>query len=370
MIFEHFVMLLTGLLVGCCIGYLFHRSDYCMAGMFRDLFLFGSSQLLKSFVLFFAIALPLFGLLLLSGLVVFPFPKYGPPSGSNLLGGVLFGVGMVLAGGCAIGTLYKLGAGKFSSILAFAGMIAGSLLFALLYPHLKPLLHALELPTAAITLPELLHLPVWLVVGAVLLPISVLLQRWYRQGSMRKSMVVEGYLQPWKVAVALALLASLFLLVLGLPMGITTSNAKFGAALLRLVAPEQYAAMPFFTKLSFAYQPPLGGGMIRGGAGAELDGVALVQYPLIVGIIVGAAFSAIRLGEWHLRCRLPWRQALSAVIGGCMMGFASRFAPSCNLWHLFGGLPVLGLQSLLFLAGMTAGAWVGGLLLTRLVLRH
>lgn len=367
MMSAHIVMLLTGLLVGGCIGFLLHRSDYCMAGMFRDLFLFRSSRMLKSFVLFFALALVLFELILATGLVAFPFPKYGPPSGINLVGGFLFGIGMVLAGGCAIGTLYKMGAGRFSSLLAFVGMIAGSLLFALQYPQLKVLMHVLDLPTSAITLPELLQVPSWLGVCIVLLPTGALLYRWYRCGSMLKPAVVEGYLQPWKTAVALALLASLFLMIMGLPMGVTTSNAKFGAVLMQLLAPEQYAATPFFTKLSFEYQPPLGGGVIRGGAGADLDGVALVQYPLIIGIIAGSAFSAIRLGEWKLHLRLPWRQVLSAIIGGTMMGFASRIAPSCNLWHLFGGLPVLGLQSILFLAGLIAGAWVGGLLFTRLV---
>jgi uncharacterized membrane protein YfcA len=44
-------------------------------------------------------------------------------------------------------------------------------------------------------------------------------------------------------------------------------------------------------------------------------------------------------------------------------------APACNLWHLWGGLPILALQSLLFLAGMVPGAWIGSRLLTRLVVR-
>lgn len=368
MVHTHLLMIVTGFLTGSSAGYLMHRSDYCMAGMFRDLFLFRTVVLLKTFLLFLAVSLLFFELVRLSGLVVFPFPKYGPPSGSNLVGGFLFGIGMVLAGGCAVGTLYKMGAGSFSSLLAFFGMIIGSMLFAVLYPGWTLLDKALALPTRAITLPDLIQIPSWLAVLVLLLIVIPVLRGWFRHGGMQKAVVVEGYLQPWKAAIALALLAVLFLLVMGLPMGVTTSNAKLGAMLLQLVAPEQYATLVFFQKNSFEYVPPLGGGSVIGGAGAAFDGVALVQFPLIAGIIIGSAWSAIRLEEWHLRCNLPWRQVVSALLGGIIMGLASRMAPSCNLWHLYGGLPILGLQSILFFAGMLPGSWLGAVLLSRLVM--
>ena len=364
----HLMMIATGFMTGSCVGWVLHRSDYCVAGMFRDLFLFRSTVMMKTFLLFLAVSLPLFELVRLSGLVLFPLPKFGPPSGVNLLGGFLFGVGMVLAGGCAVGTLYKMGAGSFPAFLAFIGMITGSLLFALLHPSWSLFSKALALPTRAITLPELVQLPSGLVLCCLLLIMIPLLWRWFRHGSICKTAVVDGYLQPWQAAVALALLATFFLLFMGLPMGITTSNAKLGGMLVQLIAPEQYAAIAYFHKNSFHYLPPYGGGELIGGAGAAFDGVALVQYPLILGIIAGSAWSAVRLGEWQFHLRLPWPQVVSALLGGIMMGLASRMAPSCYLWHLFGGLPALKLESVLFFAGMLPGAWIGGILLTRLVL--
>ncbi|HYQ48325.1 MAG TPA: hypothetical protein VEP69_04600, partial [Thermodesulfovibrionales bacterium] len=50
----------------------------------------------------------------------------------------------------------------------------------------------------------------------------------------------------------------------------------------------------------------------------------------------------------------------------------SRIAPTCNVWHLLGGLPILSASSILFTAGLFPGAWIGGLILTRAVLtaRH
>ena len=49
------------------------------------------------------------------------------------------------------------------------------------------------------------------------------------------------------------------------------------------------------------------------------------------------------------------------------MGLASRMAPTCNVWHLLGGLPLLAASSILFCIGMLGGAFLGGILLTQLL---
>ena len=361
-------IILVGLFLGLCTGFVMHRSDYCMAGMFRDLFLFRSTAMIKTFVLFLAISLPLFELSSILGFLELPFPKYGTPSLSNLLGGLLFGIGMVMAGGCAVGTLYKMGSGSIASMVGFTGMILGSILFAFLYPSWSLFAKELKLPTAAITLPELLGLPPALLVAPLLLLMIWLLRHWFRRKEMFRPAVVDGYLQPWKAAAILALLSVCFVLLMGLPMGVTTSNAKFGGMLVKQFAPDIYESNWFFNIQSFSYQSPLGGERLIGGPGANLDAVALVQFPLIIGIVAGAAISAIGLGEWKLHLRLPWPQAVSALLGGAIMGLSSRMAPSCNLWHLYGGLPILGLESILFLSGMVAGSWIGALIMSRLIL--
>lgn len=364
----HLIMLMAGFVLGGTAGYLMHRSDYCVAGMFRDLFLFRSTLMIKTLLLLIALSLLLFELIRLAGLTAVPFPFFGPPSAVNILGGFLFGIGMVLAGGCVVGTLYKLGAGSFPSLLAFLGLVIGSTLYAWLHPWWAGVAKAALLPTKAVTLPQLFGLPPWLLVTAVALVLAVLLVRWFRANGMETATVVDGYLQPWKAAVGLALVGAASVVLIGMPMGITTSYAKFGAMPLQLLAPEIYGGLTYFQLLPLRFTPPLGGGELVGGPGALLDGVALVQFPLIAGIIAGSAWSAIMLREWRMHFRLPWRQVLSALLGGILMGLASRMAPACNIWHLLGGLPILALQSFLFLAGMLPGAWLGGLLLTRLVM--
>jgi len=100
-----------------------------------------------------------------------------------------------------------------------------------------------------------------------------------------------------------------------------------------------------------------------------MDAIAVIQLPLIAGIIIGGSCSALLLRELRIYFKIPLRQYLSAMIGGTIMGLASRMAPACNIWHLFGGLPILAVQSMLFLAGLLPGAWLGSLILSRVIVR-
>jgi len=43
--------------------------------------------------------------------------------------------------------------------------------------------------------------------------------------------------------------------------------------------------------------------------------------------------------------------------------------PACNIRHLWGGVPLLAMQSLLFLVGLLPGTWIGATLLSRFVIR-
>jgi hypothetical protein len=117
------------------------------------------------------------------------------------------------------------------------------------------------------------------------------------------------------------------------------------------------------------YTTPLTGMLLQGGPGTMLDGMALVQFPLVIGIVLGSTLSAALLGEFRIRWKIPLRQYLSALTGGILMGLASRMAAGCNVWHLFGGLPIMALQSMLFLGGLFPGAWLGARLLTRYIIR-
>jgi len=361
-------LLAAGTLVGAAAGFVMHRGEYCLTAAFRDPFLVGDRVLLRSVALLVAASMILFEAGRRAGLLPFyPFPFFGPPSAATAAGGVLFGLGMVLAGGCVAGSLYKLGAGRFVNAATVAGLVAGSGFYAEIHGAWAHSGVAAPLTRGIVTLPQLLGIdPAWAAVPAA----SVLFlaaARWRARGALSRPGRARGYVQPWAAAVLLALAGFASCLVSGMPIGITTSYAKAAARAEAAFVPERVAQHPYYSAVTLDVTDRLTGVHLRGGPGPAFDSVAAIQLPLIAGIVLGSALSALSVGEWRLRWRVPPRQIVLAFGGGLLMAVGSRVGAGCNVWHLLGGLPILALSSLLFAAGLVPGAWLGARAVARLL---
>lgn len=364
------VILLVSSICGLAAGFVMHRSNFCVTATFRDFFLFRDTFMLRILLLLVVVSMLVFEIGLLTGLLGhYPFPLLGAPSLANVIGGFVFGIGMVLAGGCVVGTLYKMGSGSVLSMLAFLGMLLGSAAYAGFHPWWAGLSGQLALGTAAITLPQLMALPS----ASLTIPLGMLgavyLWRLHQKQLLTQNQVLPGSIQPMHAALALVVIGFVSYLFVGMPLGITTSYAKLGANIESWIFPQYVASASFFQATPLNYVPPFSTTAISGGPGPGFDAVAAIQYPLIVGITLGGTISALLLNDLRIHLRLPLPQILSALIGGLMLGFAARMVPGCNIWHLWGGIPILAMQSMLFLIGILPGAWLGGRLLTRFVLR-
>ena len=362
-------LITINLSLGIVAGFIMHRSDFCVAGMFRDLFLFRRSIMLRSLLLLIVCSTILFDAARQIGLLpLYPFPLLASPSLANLAGGLIFGIGMVLAGGCVVGTLYKMGSGSLLGATAFAGLVLGSGIYAEIHPWWVGLAKKTAFLPGKITLPQALGVdPSVILLPLVAIP-CYLFFRWAMDGHWPRLSLVEGYLQPWQAAIYLALLGTLSYILVGMPFGITTGYAKMAALLELPLAPGHVSGLTLFQTVNLKYAAPISGLRLEGGPGPAMDAVAAIQFPLIAGIVLGAFFSALLLREFHLYYRMPLRQYGSALLGGVILALGSRMTPGCNIWHLFGGLPILAMQSLLFLAGIFPGAWLGSILLARFVL--
>ncbi len=366
---PYLLIVIASAVAGLSAGFVMHRSDFCVAGMFRDLFLFRNGFMLRQLLLLVVVSMVLFEAGRLTGLIPpGPFPLLGAPALTSVAGGLLFGIGMVLAGGCVVGTLYKLGAGSLLGGVALIGMVAGSALYAEWHPWWSRLAAATTLADD-VTLPQFFALPS----AALTLPLAAVgalyLHRHYRRGGLSRPSLALGHIAPWRAALVLAAIGFGSYLVVGMPLGITTAYAKAGAGIEALLWPEHTANLAYFGAEPLNYIPPFAASPVSGGAGPQLDAIAAIQYPLITGIVLGAFISARRVGEFRLHYRVPAVQYASALTGGLLLGAAARMTPGCNIWHLWGGVPVLASQSLLFLAGLLPGAWVGTRLIKRFVIR-
>lgn len=361
--------MILGLLLGLLAGVIMQRSDFCMTAAFRDFFLFRSTTLLAGLLILVTVSALLFELVrTLTGAESFALPVLGVPTLVTLLGGGLFGVGMVLAGGCVVGTLYRLGAGSRLALWSLLGLIVGSALYAEIHPFWSVLKKKTALAPQTVTLVQWSGLPSWFFVLTLLLVTGFLIWRWPKAfAPLPGWRELDGYIPPLYAALALAGVGTLSVILYGRSLGVTTSYSKVAAHLEQWLVPGHLAITPFFQTQSpivFPFVP----GTFTAGPGPTFDGIVVMQYPLIIGIILGSALSAWQLGEWRWSPGVSWRQTGSALMGGLLMGLASRLASGCNIQHLWGGLPIFSVQSGLFLLGLFPGAWLGGRLLVRWVL--
>jgi uncharacterized membrane protein YedE/YeeE len=105
-------------LAGFAIGFIMHRSRFCMARAVREPFMTAEGDMTKAVILALAVGIPVASLIFQAKLLD---PYVAIPSRfwlGSLLGGVVFGLGMVFAGGCGSGSLWRVGEGHLKLWLA------------------------------------------------------------------------------------------------------------------------------------------------------------------------------------------------------------------------------------------------------------
>jgi uncharacterized membrane protein YedE/YeeE len=364
---EPYSLIGFNFLIGAAVGNIFYRSDYCMSGMFRDIFLLRSASLLRSLFFMASASMFFFFILRKAGIINnYPPPSYGHTSMATLAGGLVFGVGMVLAGGCVVGTLYKLAKGNIANTAAFLGIIAGSLIYAEIHPFVDDLrkdtviIKTVLIPQSFPALEP--------VIIAVLSASAVMLYiKWKKNGLLSYNAYADGYINPLKTALILAALNTAVYAFSGWPMGITTAYAKLGAYIENAAAPSHAMSLSYFNEASFSVMT--NGLRMEGGAGPRTDLISFTELPFLFGIIVGSFLTALYLREFKIYGIPPLRQLFSAIAGGIMLGLGARIAGGCNLKFVVGGLPLLSYQALAFVISMSVGAYLGTILLRRVVLK-
>ena len=141
-------------MLGLLIGITLQRGRFCFAAAARDPMLTGGTLLSKAVIIAIAVASAGF-LAIQYGAVTkgLPVPGYIKPVGLHTaIGAFVFGIGMVLAGGCASGTLMRIGEGFTQQLLALVFFVCGVMLAKYQFDFWKELSIAdapkVHLPTA------------------------------------------------------------------------------------------------------------------------------------------------------------------------------------------------------------------------------
>jgi uncharacterized protein len=118
-------------ITGLAFGYILQRSRFCFTASMRDPYLTGSTSVTKTVLTAFAITTIGFAAIKYGAFIKgLPIPGQSyvvPVSFATAAGAFMFGVGMVIAGGCASGTLMRVGEGFTMQILSLFFFIVGSL---------------------------------------------------------------------------------------------------------------------------------------------------------------------------------------------------------------------------------------------------
>ncbi len=154
-------------LIGFCFGFVLERAGFGKATILTAQFYFRNNRVLK--VMFSAVVTAALGLALLSGIGVLDMAAVTIPKAflwPQIVGGLVMGAGFVISGYCPGTSVVSAASGNKDGVVAYLGIIAGSLIFGFAYPWLEGFY--LSSPLNEIRLPELLGLPDALLAAGVL----------------------------------------------------------------------------------------------------------------------------------------------------------------------------------------------------------
>jgi uncharacterized protein len=362
---------------GLAFGFVLQRGRFCFASAFRDLFLLGHGRNMKGVLIGLAVASVGFAIVMARQI---PSVDVGflPPTANILpvgvhtaLGGLLFGVGMVLAGGCVSGSLYRMGEGYVGSWVAFAALIGGLLVSGYTWNWWWE---------SSISTSPRIWLPTYLGhSGALLLTVAALgaafigvLWFEHRAGMVLPTPHHDDELSESVADDLRALGRNVF--VRGWPI-LITGSVLGGLNVLLFVAQEPWGFTGEVGRWSIELAALFGGTRPTISGAAELPGCVIVPSDgslanhmtfLVLGMWFGALAGALGAGEFKLR--IPNRPAryVQSVGGGVLMGYGAGIAMGCTIGAFFSSIPSLAINGWMFALFLGVGAWIGTLMIRRI----
>lgn len=123
-------------LFGLAFGLIIERAQVCFTSAFRDLWLTGRTQMAKAIII--GMAVSTIGVFSYVQLGVAPKIMWAGPN--SVIGGLLFGFGIVLAGGCETGWMYRAVEGQVHYWWVGLGNIIGATVLAAWWDDIAPAL--------------------------------------------------------------------------------------------------------------------------------------------------------------------------------------------------------------------------------------
>ncbi len=328
--------IVLGLITGLAFGFVLQRGRICFNSAFRDLRLMKDNFLFKAVLL--AVAVSTIGFLAMAQFGLIHLNPKPLNYVGVILGGYLFGLGMVLAGGCASGTTSRVGEGNTTSWLA--GLCLALFALAAKSGFLSPIVK-------------------WANQWSIKVPSNSSLFLGEETGPNLASIF---NINPWIAGLVFAGLIFVYLFATKTTERETANWGWIKTGL--LIVPVAMFGFWSNTYSGGNYGLGITGGWMNVVTSMTQQEVALNWGgAVILGIIIGAGVTAAAYKEFKLRVPKKGKTYLLVVIGSALMGFGAVMAGGCNIGHFLTGIPQLALSSIIAGVFFILGNWT----MTRIV---
>lgn len=331
----------SGLGIGIVLGAVMQHFRFCTMGAVADVVNFGDWSRAKAWILAIAVALIGSAVLSVNGVIAPQKSLYGGERVlwlSAVVGGLMFGFGMVLAGGCGSRTLTRMGGGSLKSLVVF--LVMG--LFA--YMTLKGIFGVLRVNTVEklfIAMPSQSLLVVFgasagLAIGALVL-LSIMLTSTGRKPAVWLAGVLVGALTvaAWWVSGKLGYLAE---------DPNTLQEAFVATNSGRMEALSFVAPFAYILDLLVLW--------------SDQSRVFTLGISTTLGVILGSLIYSLMTKTFRWEGFSQTEDLVNHMLGGALMGVGGVVAGGCTFGQGISGLSMLAVAALIATPAIVFGAWL------------
>jgi uncharacterized membrane protein YedE/YeeE len=349
------------MILGLLIGIALERSRFCFVSAVSNLVLMKDGRLMRGVITGLMIASVGFALMMF---LQVPDPDLGtipvnahvyPLSWTIVFGGLLFGIGSILAGGCVVGSLSRLGEGSLSVIILTAGLLVGISFYELQgeFWYDNFIVNAKQ-----VWLPAYIGWPLTIVVTLLVLAFMYYVIRIIEASSKaqqavkpaekteKKKFSWKALLGHWPVTaggVAIGVLSILAYKIVERPIGVSGEYNRWSEVICNAIGISfpDVAAIPGACKIT---------------ASATEITWGLVMN---LAIILGAAIVALLSGDFKIKYPRTFKAGLRVFLGSVIMGYGVGLAGGCNIGAFFSGVISFGLNGWIFGLAVFIGSLLG-----------
>jgi uncharacterized membrane protein YedE/YeeE len=347
------INILSAVLLGLSLGYILQRWRFCLNSAFRDIIFLDNLTTFRAYLLSVVVAVVGSNLIQDLGLIITTNPQTGAIVHTsllrqnfvplaNIIGGFLFGVGIVLAGGCASGIVFRLGEGQAAAIIAILGFFFGVVMttegiFSGLHQYLKQFTFEI----GGMKNPAFWHIfgqgP--MVKWASIIVLSILLGIFVFKGKPKFGLTKSKTLS-WGLT---GLLIG-FLTIVG--WWVSSYFGGFPRGLAITTPMRELFNSVLYNSSHSPFQEYTFLGIFRGTWGVFF----------IFSVPLGAFISAKARKEFKWKIP-PVGQFLTVMGGSVMMGVGAVIAGGCNLGHGVTGVSTGAVSSIFAITAIVMGNW-------------